>query len=181
MATSKSQRITIWVIAAMMAVGSVGFYFLIIIDNNDRAAQQAQLQQQLQDVQQEAPPADPLPGYDSVAFDASAVNELVKEDLKAGDGDVVKRGQTVKVNYMGWLPDGKIFDSSASGDEATPISLSLNQVIKGWQDGVPGMKVGGVRKLTIPAEQAYGESGSGAMIPPNTPLTFILEVTEIES
>lgn len=180
MAAPLSQRIAIWIIAAMMAIGSIGFYFLIIIDNNDRAAMQAQFQQQLSEVQaEEAKPKTALPGYKATSFKAKDVKELKAEDLKEGTGKTVKRGDDLKLNYMGWLPDGTIFDSTAREGKPTPIELSLNQVIKGWQDGVPGMKEGGVRKLIIPAEQAYGKAGSGS-IPPDTPLVFIVEVVSVK-
>lgn len=177
MATSKSQRITIWVIAAMMAFGSVGFYFLIIINNNDIARQRAELQSQLES---QAKPAAALPGYKAETFDAAAVTKLVQEDLKVGKGETVAKGATVSANYMGWLPDGTIFDSSNRSGTPTPVSFPLSGVIAGWTNGVPGMKEGGVRKLVIPAEQAYGEQGSPPTIPPNTPLTFIIELVSIE-
>ncbi len=180
MATKKGQRIGIWIITIVMALGSIGFYFLIIIQNNEMAKQQEEIQKALQEQQEAAnKPAQALPGETAATFDAASVTELKKEDLKVGEGEEVQPNAKVKVNYMGWLPDGTIFDSSNKTGTPAPIELSLDQVIQGWKDGVPGMKVGGKRKLTIPAAQAYGEQGSGK-IPANTPLTFILEVVSIE-
>lgn len=177
MATPKSQRIAIWVIAVVMAIGSLGFYFLIIIENNQQAEQQAEIQKQLEQAQR---PSKPLPGYEAAVFEAKAVTKLVKADLKEGKGEAVPEGANVKVNYMGWTPDANIFDSSFKDAEPEPIELQLGAVIEGWKQGIPGMKVGGVRELTIPAELAYGEQGGGESIPPNTPLKFIVEVVSIE-
>jgi FKBP-type peptidyl-prolyl cis-trans isomerase len=93
---------------------------------------------------------------------------LIVEDLKIGDGYEVKTGGAVVAHYHGTLkanPD-KVFDSSFSRGE--PVAFPLNGVIEGWGKGVPGMKVGGIRKLTIPAKMAYGERGAGNDIPPNS-------------
>lgn len=95
-------------------------------------------------------------------------------DVKEGKGDEAKAGAKVKVNYTGWTTDGKKFDSSF--DRKEPISFSLKEVIKGWTDGVPGMKPGGVRRLVIPPEMAYGKRpprGSG--IPADATLVFVIE------
>lgn len=188
MATSTSQRVTIWIIAVVMALGSIGFYFLIILQNESdkqQASQQQTQQQQAIEAQKKQQEEtlkskQPLPGYETAPFDAKAVTTLTKEDLVAGTGEEVPKGAKVKVNYMGWLPEGKLFDSSNTNGTVTPIELSLDGVIDGWKEGVPGMKVGSKRKLVIPAAQAYGEQGSPPIIPGNTPLTFILEVTSIE-
>ncbi|MDB5309567.1 MAG: peptidylprolyl isomerase [Gemmataceae bacterium] len=97
-------------------------------------------------------------------------------DEKEGEGEGVKPGAKVKVHYTGWLTDDKatIFDSSVKRNE--PISFGLNQVIKGWQEGIPGMKPGGVRLLKIPANLAYGDRGAGADIPPGATLVFRVEL-----
>ncbi len=183
--TSKSQRIFIWVIAVIMAVGSVGYYFVIIISSNNQQKQQEEAVAAQQEAQKKAVAEQQstkliLPGYTADAFDAASVTELKSEDLKVGEGDEVAAGAKVKVNYTGWLPDGTVFDSSNTKGTVTPISLSLDQVIVGWKEGVPGMKVGGVRKLTIPAEKAYGAAGAPPSIPGNTPLAFVIEVVGID-
>jgi len=94
-------------------------------------------------------------------------------DVKEGEGDAVKAGATVKVNYVGWLTDGTKFDSSI--DRGEPISFALSEVIKGWTDGVPGMKPGGIRRLVIPSEMAYGKRGAGKTIKPDSTLVFVIE------
>lgn len=108
------------------------------------------------------------------------VTELLKEDLIEGSGEAVQPGATVTVHYTGAVAaTGVIFQSSK--DFGRPISFGLNQVIRGWTDGVPGMKVGGKRRLTIPADQAYGAAppyGSG--IPANAPLVFDIELISID-
>jgi FKBP-type peptidyl-prolyl cis-trans isomerase len=109
------------------------------------------------------------------------MDELKIEEIKAGDGAEAKSGNTVLVHYTGWLTDGKKFDSSK--DRGTPFSFSLGKgmVIKGWDQGVAGMKVGGVRKLTIPPHLGYGPRGAGGVIPPNATLVFEVELLEVRS
>lgn len=94
-------------------------------------------------------------------------------DVKEGKGDAVTAGAKVKVHYTGWLTNGDIFDSSVVRKE--PIEFGLGGVIKGWQQGIPGMKPGGIRRLKIPAELAYGNKQRGP-IPPNSTLVFEVEL-----
>jgi peptidylprolyl isomerase/FKBP-type peptidyl-prolyl cis-trans isomerase FkpA len=98
------------------------------------------------------------------------------EDLRVGDGATATPGQDVTVHYTGWLENGTKFDSSK--DRGLPFSFPLGagHVIKGWDQGVAGMQVGGVRKLTIPAELGYGARGAGGVIPPNATLIFEVEL-----
>ncbi len=100
-------------------------------------------------------------------------------DVKEGKGDAVKAGGKVKVHYTGWLTDDKatVFDSSVKRGE--PIEFPLTGVIKGWQEGIPGMKPGGVRRLKIPADLAYGARGRPG-IPANSVLIFEVELLEIK-
>ncbi|RYX78922.1 FKBP-type peptidyl-prolyl cis-trans isomerase [bacterium] len=108
----------------------------------------------------------------------NGVETLEIIDVVEGTGDEVPVGATITAHYTGALvADGTIFQSSK--DFGNPISFGLNQVIKGWTDGVPGMRVGGTRRLIIPAAQAYGASSPSANIPANSDLVFDIELTAI--
>ncbi|MFM9994631.1 MAG: FKBP-type peptidyl-prolyl cis-trans isomerase [Phycisphaerales bacterium] len=100
------------------------------------------------------------------------------EDLVVGTGKECPRGATVKVHYRGTLMNGTEFDSSYARNE--PIEFSLGGVIRGWQEGVPGMKVGGKRKLTIAPDYAYGAAGAPPTIPPNATLVFEIELLDVK-
>jgi FKBP-type peptidyl-prolyl cis-trans isomerase len=98
-------------------------------------------------------------------------------DLKPGTGKVAaKTGDTVKVHYTGWLTDGKKFDSSLDRGEPISFKLGAGMVIKGWDEGIAGMKVGQKRQLRIPPQLGYGASGAGGVIPPNAELIFDVEL-----
>lgn len=104
---------------------------------------------------------------------------LKYEDLAEGEGNVAEAGQRVSVHYTGWLSDGTQFDSSVSRNEPFQFSLGKGMVIRGWDEGVAGMKVGGKRKLTIPPQLGYGAQGAGGVIPPNATLVFEVELLDI--
>ncbi len=105
---------------------------------------------------------------------------LVYEDRKVGDGDEAKPGTTVLVHYTGWLrADGTQFDTSRSRGQPFQFQLGKGSVIKGWEDGVPGMKVGGQRRLYIPPQLGYGDRGAGDAIPPKADLVFDVELVEV--
>ena len=102
--------------------------------------------------------------------------ELKIEDLQEGQGAVAQAGQTVSVHYTGTLTDGSKFDSSLDRGQPFSFRLGAGQVIKGWDQGVAGMKVGGRRKLTVPPDLAYGAAGFPPVIPPNSTLVFEVEL-----
>ncbi len=116
------------------------------------------------------------------------VNELKKIDVKQGDGAEAVAGKAVIVHYTGWLYDpsaqdghGAKFDSSLDRKVPFGFMLGAGKVIKGWDEGVAGMKVGGKRTLVIPPQMAYGERGAGGVIPPNSTLIFDVELLEVKS
>ena len=105
---------------------------------------------------------------------------LYRQDLQEGSGDAARAGQTVALHYTGWLVDGKKFDSSHDRGEPLELVLGRGQVIKGWDEGIVGMKVGGKRKLVIPPHLAYGNAGAGGgVIPPGATLVFDLELVSM--
>ena len=100
-------------------------------------------------------------------------------DIAVGTGATAVAGKAVKVHYTGWLTDGKKFDSSVDRGQPFQFSLGAGQVIKGWDEGVAGMKVGGKRQLRIPPELGYGPRGAGGVIPPNATLIFDVELLDV--
>jgi FKBP-type peptidyl-prolyl cis-trans isomerase FkpA len=104
---------------------------------------------------------------------------LKVEELVEGDGAIAAAGKQVVVHYTGWLTDGRKFDSSHDRAEPFDFALGRGHVIRGWDEGVAGMKVGGRRRLTIPPQLGYGARGAGGVIPPNATLVFEVELLEI--
>ena len=101
---------------------------------------------------------------------------LKYEDTEPGTGPTAQPGQKAKVHYTGWLKSGQKFDSSLDRNDPFEFTLGAGMVIKGWDEGVAGMKVGGKRKLFIPADLGYGARGAGGVIPPNSELIFEVEL-----
>lgn len=115
----------------------------------------------------------------SASAGAEKITKLQKTDIKVGKGPAAKDGDSVTVNYVGRLMDGTKFDSSIDRHQPFTFTLGTGGVIKGWDQGVVGMKVGGKRKLVIPADLAYGAAGSPPKIPPNAPLQFVIDLLKI--
>lgn len=186
MATTKTQRIGIWIIAVFMGIGTVGSFAIIVLANSNGQKDQARINQLTQEYQAKVSAQTKelsdkyyptLSQYATrpAVFDKDGVKELGKEDLVVGTGDAITTESSFTAYYIGWTPDGKVFDSSlGDGTLKDPLSVAPGGVIKGWTQGVDGMKVGGIRELTLPSDLAYGETGSGDSIPPNTPLKFIV-------
>lgn len=210
MATKKSQRIGIWVIAIAMLVGTIGGFLVMVLAPQNQAADQARLdklsaeyQAELEEYQakveqrdkkmiDELSPKyfDDFKSYKSRigSFKTDGIDELKKNDLKAGSGTSINDDTKFAVFYMGWNGEGKMFDSSFNDDESglgAPLIHEGNGVwtfpggqqggvIDGWNEGVKGMKIGGVRELTIPSDMAYGSSGQGEDIKPDSPLKFVM-------
>ena len=111
--------------------------------------------------------------------DITTGSGLTYVDLVVGTGREAAAGNLVTVHYTGWLTNGKKFDSSVDRSEPFSFPIGAGRVIKGWDEGVAGMKVGGKRKLTIPSQLGYGARGAGGAIPPNATLVFDVELLEV--
>lgn len=196
MAVPKAQRIGIWIITVVMTFGVIGSFLVMILSSKNQQTdlqqqekQQAAVQKAQQDQQKEAARYYPeFSKYKNTPqqFDPTTVGKTVtKKDLKVGTGTEVKKDSNYQVFYEGWNPDGKVFDSSFSGETLkAPLDTAQlggpSGLIPGWSQGVIGMKVGGVRELTIPAKLAYGNQSPTAEIPANTPLKFIVYITKVD-
>ena len=184
MATSTAQRTGIWIIAIVLTVGTLaGFLGMILAPQNETADTarleklyadyQAEVQRQSDELSKKYYPEFSQYASRPAAFDAASVTELRTEDLKVGDGETITADTQYSAYYIGWNPSGKVFDQSIEG-EALKAPIEGGNLIEGWNEGVIGMKIGGVRELTIPSAKAYGETGQGEDIPANTPLKFIV-------
>jgi peptidylprolyl isomerase len=123
-----------------------------------------------------APPFTPLDEKKMKTTDSG----LKLKDVKTGEGEEAKAGTVVQVHYTGWLTDGKKFDSSLDRGRPFTLILGAGQVIKGWDEGVAGMKEGGKRRLQIPPELGYGERGAGKDIPPGATLVFEIDLLKVK-
>jgi FKBP-type peptidyl-prolyl cis-trans isomerase FkpA len=120
------------------------------------------------------------PASASSAKEVTMQDGLKYTDDQVGTGAVAQAGKTVVVHYTGWLLDGTKFDSSKDRNQPFSFPLGSGQVIKGWDEGVAGMKVGGKRTLVIPPELGYGARGAGGVIPPNATLKFEVELLDVK-
>jgi FKBP-type peptidyl-prolyl cis-trans isomerase len=214
--TTTGQRIAIWVILGFTIISTIALYVGSVLSQKNQLEDSAKAQEQLaayQKATQEyqakvdaqakelsAKYYDTFKNYEKQpsAFNAASVKELATNDLVVGEGEEITADSTkFTAYYIGWKPDGVVFDSSFdSSSLKSPIVVEKQGdqwgVITGWSEGVQGMRIGGVRELTIPASKAYGETGSpnstdtSKSIAPNTPLKFIVmlipndEVKQIE-
>ena len=194
------QRYSIWVILILTIVSTVALYvssFLQTESNSEAQKKQSQVLKKYQDyrkkVEEQAKELsakyyDSFKEYEKapVAFNAASIKELTKKDLKEGDGEEFTDSTTkFQAYYIGWKPDGTVFDGSfENGRLKSPVVFRKEGkkwgLIEGWSEGLKGMKVGGIRELSIPADKAYGAQGSvnqedsSKTIGPNTPLKFIV-------
>ena len=193
MATSKSQRIGIWIITIALVLGTV-ISFVGLVFSNDQALEDAKKQSEIKEklaaayqeyqTKVEEVSAKYYPAFSAYStspstFDSGAVTSLTTKDLVVGTGDEITPDTKFGAYYIGWTPEGVVFDQSIVDESKTLKPLFVidgknAQVITGWKEGLLGMGIGGVRELTIPADKAYGEAGSGDKIKPNTPLKFIV-------
>jgi len=171
------QRIFAFTMAAVFLFSAVAFSAFVIYDMSQTRNKDAATKNATSAPQQ---PAGESVGKSLEGFTpVETVGELQTVDTKPGDGDEAKAGDSVTVDYTGAVAaTGKIFESSK--DSGQPATLSLDQVIDGWKQGIPGMKVGGVRRLVIPAELAYGPNPpQGSSIPANAALVFDVTLVKI--
>ena len=117
---------------------------------------------------------------DPNAQEVTTSSGLKYMDQVVGTGEVAVAGKTTSVHYTGWLENGKKFDSSVDRGQPFAFPLGAGRVIKGWDEGVQGMKVGGKRKLTVPSDLGYGSRGAGGVIPPNATLIFDVELLGVQ-
>ena len=167
MMSMKTKNNSLWLvlIVAAFAVITIGLAFIANKPSKEAATSQAKNGMQV---------------FTKLAkakkFDAAKVKELKVEELKAGNGDVVAETDTIKANYTGWNAKGVIFDSTKKSADAplAPIEFQLSGVIPGWTKGLTGKKVGGIYKLTIPADMAYGNQAPTA--DSSGPLEFVVDI-----
>lgn len=192
--TSKTNRIIIIIVLVLMLVGSTGGLVAVIMGQGQPTTtntdtQAAELMKRLQEAldaenallarqakelsDQYYPEFAPYEKHPT-AFNAQTVKEVTIKDLKNGSGETVNEKTAYRAYYIGWTPDGKVFDSSFEG-KGLKIPIEGGRMIEGWEEGILGMKIGGIREIAIPADKAYGETGTQA-IKPNTPLKFVVKL-----
>lgn len=190
MAATRGQRIGIWIIAGFLLIGSVGAILASVLASHNAQADQSRYKDLLAQYQSDQAAYQKklsdkyLPIFNEYTsrpapFDAASVTELRTEDLVVGTGADITSDSTFYAYYLGWNPNGVVFEGGSSLNETkdglnAPLPVSPGGVIDGWTQGVNGMKEGGIRELTIPSSLAYKDQDKGKDIPPNTPLKFIV-------
>jgi FKBP-type peptidyl-prolyl cis-trans isomerase FkpA len=197
MATSKNQRLGILAILVVTVVGTIGSFAVMVLSSQNQATEAAAQQSASSAYQTayksyqakvDAQGAQLSTQYFATfspqasrvaAFDANAVKTIETEDIAIGSGEEITGTTKFAAYYIGWNPKGKVFDQSIDGSKLKapiPIADGLDNasLITGWKEALKGMKMGGIREITLPSDKAYGEQGSGNDIPPNTPLKFIV-------
>jgi len=188
MATPRSQRIGIWIIAIIMVVGTLGSFLLMAMGTQNNSIDQVALQEAYTKYQADTEKQvkelsnkyySDFNKYTLIPspFKSEDIKEVSKKDLKNGDGLEIKKDTKYSAYYIGWNPKGVVFDQSIS-DKSLKAPIAGEGLIPGWTEGVIGMKFGGVREITIPSDKAYGSNGRGEDIPPNTPIKFVVMVIQ---
>lgn len=170
------QQFFIYFLVGLMVFSAIGTGILLLSQDDSSVSSQSGLDSSTTD-----PSQNPISVNEGDNVDrylpTGPVTELVAEDLVVGTGKAVVATDSVTVHYTGWLAtDGTVFDSSV--ERGQPATFPLSGVIQGWQEGIPGMQVGGKRRLVIPADLAYGPQGNSG-IPPNSALVFEVELINI--
>lgn len=169
-----SRNLIVFLVVCFLALGSV-IVFSLNQKNDNKAQNNSQV---LSEFDQEQPGASDL--TTPTMTNQTEVKELIIDDIKIGTGAAVQNGNTAEVHYSGTFLDGRKFDSSYDRSQTFSFEVGAGNVIRGWDEGLIGMKVGGKRKLTIPSDLAYGERGAPGAIPPNTPLLFEIELISVK-
>ena len=202
--TSLGQRVAIWLIAIIMLGGTItGMIFMVLASRNPElspeqiAMQREQeeferwleseehqelLEEQRRQQEEHQRRLRGLEGFEHYVeeFDSYSITGLEVRVLREGSGATVASGADLTVHYTGWTPDGRIFDSTRLVDQdSESVSFNLAGLIEGWSRGLVGTRAGGIYLLSIPSDLAYGEAGAGDMIPPNTPLRFLVHVVDV--
>ncbi len=185
MTSAKAQRISIWIIVIILAMGTVVSFFAIVLGNSNSANDKSkitQLQKQYQaqvDAQTKQLSDQYYATFNQYSsqvgkWDIGDTKDVATTDLQIGTGDTLTKDSRYTAYYIGWLQNGTTFDSSISnGALKQPLSVAPGGVISGWTKGTTGIKVGGVREITMTAAEGYGKQASGP-VPANSPLRFIV-------
>jgi len=203
MATTKAQRWGILIILIVTVVGTIGSFAVMILSTQNQVSDAAKQQkiseaysksyaeyQKKVDAQAATLSAQYYSEFNQyqsrvATFNRDEIKDLKTEDLKVGDGEEITDTTKFAAYYIGWNPLGKVFDQSINGEAlkaplAVDTGLADASLITGWKEGMKGMRINGVREITIPSDKAYGEKGQGDAIPPNTPLKFVVMAIPVQ-